>query len=224
MKTVIMQPNYLPWIGYMNLMKQADVFVIYDDVQYTKNDWRNRNKIKTPDGCMWLTVPVHNGGKPMIKNVTVNDNLKWREKHLKALRMNYKGTFYFDEVYGFIEDVLSNRRKEHLYIISMALIVAIKSYLGLQCEIHYSSEIGFTDLKRTDRLVKICEQLKGTEYLSPNRSADYLEPEKFKDAGIELLWHNYRHPKYNQQWGDFITNLSVVDLLFNYGRKGVDLI
>lgn len=207
----------------MNLMKQADIFVIYDDVQYTKNDWRNRNKIKTPDGCMWLTVPVRNGHASMIKYVRVNDSFKWRDKHLKALKMNYGRTFFFEEIYERIERVLKGHM-DFLYILSMALIHEICDYAGIATEIVYSSDIGFKELKKTDRLVAICKHLQAAQYLSPNRSADYLEVEKFKDAGIELLWHNYKHPKYNQQWGDFISHLSVVDLLFNYGKKGGELI
>jgi len=207
----------------MNLLKQADVFVIYDDVQYTKNDWRNRNKIKTPDGCMWLTVPVYDGGKPMIKDVKANDTQKWRQKHLKALKMNYGRTFFFDDVFLLISHVLYSHI-DSLYLINMALISNFMDYLGIETEIKYSSEIGFKEFKKTDRLVKICQHLDTSKYLSPNRSVDYLEPDKFKDAGIELEWHNYRHPKYNQQWGEFISHLSIVDLLFNYGKRSVDLI
>jgi len=213
----------MPWIGYVNLMKQADVFVVYDDVQYTKNDWRNRNKIKTPDGCMWLTVPVKSEGKMMIKDVRANDTFKWREKHLKSLQMNYGRTFFFEPIYDFIEKVLHGHI-DFLYMINMYLICDICRYLGIKTQIKYSSEIGFKDLNKTDRLVAICKNLGATEYLSPNRSADYLEPEKFETAGIKLQWHNYKHPKYKQQWGDFISNLSVIDLLFNYGKKGGELI
>jgi len=172
---------------------------------------------------MWLTVPVRNGKTRMIKDVTVNDTYRWRDKHLKALKMNYGRTFFFEELYEKIERVL-NSRMDYLYLISMSLIREICKYAGIETKIMFSSEIGFKELKKTDRLVAICNHLNTSTYLSPNRSADYLEVEKFKDAGVDLEWHNYKHPKYNQQWGDFVSRLSVVDLLFNYGKKGVDLI
>jgi len=223
MKTVIMQPNYMPWIGYMNLMKQADVFVVYDDVQYTKNDWRNRNKIKTPNGSMWLTIPICKLKGTMIKDARVNDRFNWRDLHLKALRMNYARSTYFDEIYLIIETVLKSHL-EHLYLINMEIISQLCKYLEIKTRIEYSSGIGFNKLKKTDRLVEICKKLKTTEYLSPNKSAEYIEPEKFEAAGINLLWHNYQHPKYQQLWGKFVEYLSVVDLLFNHGKKSRELI
>lgn len=222
MKIAIMQPSYIPWLGFFDLMKRVDKFVIYDDVQYTKNDWRNRNRIKTPQGSMWLTIPVNNKFGVPIKNVKVA-NQDYREKHVKSISMNYKQSDNYYEIMELIVPCILNR-EPFLYVKVMSLIFEIKDYLGIKCAIYYSSDIGYEQYKKNDRLIKICKHLEADEYLSPNGAENYLEQDKFWTQGIQVEWQNYEHPKYNQQWGEFVSHLSIIDLLFNHGQKSKDIL
>lgn len=224
MKITILQPNYIPWRGYFDYFRQSDVFVVYDDVQYTKNDWRNRNLIKTPDGTQWLTVPVDDNNRMskhiLIKDVKIIQN-GWQERHLRSLEMNYKNGPYFDIIYDLIKQSFSENH-ELLITLNMSIIQKILDYLGIRCRIYYSSQIGFNELSPTDRLVAICKHLEATEYLSGDAAKDYLEVEKFGD--IRVLWHRYRERVYPQLWSGFISRISIIDLLMNCGIKGYEII
>ena len=207
----------MPWRGYFDFFKQSDAFVVYDDVQYTKNDWRNRNTIKTPDGTQWLTVPVEHS-KCMINEVKIIQN-GWRERHLKSIELNYKNAPYFNEIYDIIKRCVY---KDTLVDINMAIITETLDYLGIRCEIHRSSAIGHSDLDPTERLVAICKELDATEYLTGEAAKNYLDAERFGD--IRILWHKYAEKKYPQLWGEFISRISVVDLLMNCGIKSYEII
>jgi hypothetical protein len=210
-----MQPSYIPWIGYFDLIKRSDMFVFYDDVQYTKNDWRNRNRIKTPSGPCWLTIPVQGHGK-MINEIDLPEG-KWRQDHLKTLQMNYSRAAHFKEYYPFIEKLIMEDRSLGRYC--GWIIDRICEKLGLYLRCFYSSRLGFSDLHKTDRLIAICKKLDANQYISPNGAKPYIEPEKFKSAGIELIWQDYEPKPYRQLWGEFVPYLSVLDLLFNEGEK-----
>jgi len=224
MRVSIMQPGYLPWLGFFNLMKRSHLFVIYDDVKYTKNDWRNRNRIKTPQGKCWLTIPVAKKFESeMINEVPTNYNY---EAHLKTIEMNYKRTAFFDEVFSLLQSGSSTIKNYSPLLISidMHFIVKFCEYLELPCDICYSSEIGFTGYNKTERLILMLQSVGATEYLSPNGALPYLDKDLFAQAGIRLIWQDYEHPVYNQLWGDFIPNLSIIDLLFNHGKESTNLL
>jgi hypothetical protein len=224
MRLTILQPNYIPWRGYFDFFKQSDAFVVYDDVQYTKNDWRNRNLIKTPDGAQWMTIPVDDN-KRIAKNLLIKDvkiiNNGWQARHIKTLEMNYARAPYFGEVMDIMRESFD---EDHTMLcpLVMTIIRRINEYLGLRCKIYYSSELGFADLHKTDRVVAICKHLKATEYLSGDAAKDYLELDKFGD--IRVLWHRYKEKEYPQLHGQFISRISILDLLMNCGLKGFDLI
>jgi hypothetical protein len=224
MRITILQPNYIPWRGYFDFFKQSDAFVVYDDVQYTKNDWRNRNLIKSPDGVQWLTIPVDDSNRMskyvLIKDVKIIYN-GWPERHLKSLEMNYKASPYFDIIYDLMEQCF-NEKQETLLALDMSIITKILDYLGIKCKIYYSSELGFTDFDKTERLVKICTHLGATEYLSGDAAKSYLDVDKFGD--IRVLWHRYKEKVYPQLWSAFISRVSMIDLLMNCGIKGYDII
>jgi hypothetical protein len=207
-----MQPSYIPWLGFFDLIKRCNVFVIYNDVKYTKNDWRNRNKIKTPQGIQWLTIPINQ--KETHKNI--NDVVfKYDfDNHIKALEMNYKRAKYFDEIYAMLIKTYFCGCAPFLLYYNMSIIHSII----------YSSDIGFENHHKTERLVQICKSLGAAEYISPNGSYAYLDQCAFANAGIKLTWQNYSHPEYNQLWGDFVPNLSIVDILMNHGKDSVNII
>ena len=230
MKVVIMQPSYLPWLGYFDLMNRCNLFVVYDDVKYTKNDWRNRNKIKTSQGEQWVTVPIEAEGVKKNINMVQTDGGSWANDHIKAFQMNYAKAPFFDELFPIFKDRLEKEmdmdlsKRSRLIDISLDLIYWIKAYLGIKCDITYSSAIGFNNYHKTERLVLICETLGATEYISPNGSKPYLVPEAFEEAGIKLTWQDYSHPTYDQQWGEFKPNMSIIDLLFNKGKESAIII
>lgn len=221
MRVTILQPNYIPWRGYFNFFKQSDVFVFYDDVQYTKNDWRNRNLLKTPDGSQWLTIPVNNKNrKTLIKDIQMPDS-GWQDRHLDLIERNYKNAPYFREIRSILYDVFLEARTS-LRDLNVRLIEEFNDFIGLRCSAVYSSEIGYSDLRATDRLVAICKHLGATEYLTGDAAKDYLEVEKFGD--IRVLWHKYKERVYPQLWGDFQSRVSIIDLLMNCGTKSYDII
>jgi hypothetical protein len=220
MRVAILQPNYIPWRGYFDFFKQSDVFVVYDDVQYTKNDWRNRNYIKTPDGVQWLTIPIENKERmhTLIKDVKIINN-GWQERHLKAIELNYKDAPYFGEMYDIMKESFY---EENLVKINQSIITKILDYFGMRCKIYYSSEIGYLDFDPTERLVAICKHFGATEYLTGESAKDYLDSNKF--GGIRVLWHRYKEKVYPQLWGEFISRVSIVDLIMNCGTKGFEII
>ena len=223
MRVSIMQPGYIPWLGFFDLMKRSHLFVIYDDVKYTKNDWRNRNRIKTPQGECWLTIPVPKDSVRLkIKNVFVEDFCV--SEHLQTIRMAYKQAAYYEEVCRllFREDLIMSQPLLINYL--MYQINRVKEYLNLPCDMCYSSEIGFQGYNKTERLILMLQRVGATEYLSPNGALPYLDKDLFARAGIRLLWQDYEHPVYNQLWGDFVPNMSIIDLLFNHGKESVKII
>jgi len=208
----------------MDFFKISDIFVFYDDVQYTKRDWRNRNLIKTQDGAQWITIPVQASGSIknnlLIKDVKPVDN-GWKERHLKFIESNYTHAPYFGEVYDLMKESFDSD-SELLCDICIDILKRILDYFGIRCELMRSSEIGYIELNKTDRLVAICKEIGATEYISGDSAKDYLETEKFGD--IRVLWHRYKEKVYPQLWGEFISNVSVIDLLCNCGTKGYDII
>ncbi len=229
MKIVILQPSYLPWIGYFNLIKQADFFVFYDDVQFTIRDWRTRNRIKTPNGWIWLSVPV-SLEKPYfeykINEVKISYIQNWQKKHLKSIKFSYKTTPYFKEVFDIIEYHI-NRGYKFLVDLDINLILDLAKYIGLEEDTNFilASEFKIEKkFKKTDRLLKVIENLerrfniKVDEYISGKSAKDYLEEEKFLREGIKVKWHDYSHPVYNQITfktnKDFLPYMSIIDLLF----------
>jgi hypothetical protein len=215
MRLSIMQPSYIPWLGYFDLIKRSDVFMFYDDVQYTKNDWRNRNQIRTSNGTCWLTIPI--GSHKQKINETWLSKGEWVERHLATLKMNYSRAPYFKAIYPLVENWLYVYSPWSLDGLCRRGIDWMTAFMGVPFKPLLSSDIGHVDLHKTDRLIAICKHLGADEYLSPNGAASYIEAQKFEENGIKLIWQDYKHPVYNQLWGEFIPCLSILDLLFNHG-------
>jgi hypothetical protein len=224
MRVVILQPSYLPWLGYFDQLYKSDVFVMYDDVQYDKHGWRNRNRIKTPRGAEWLTVPVLTRGQhqPTNREVQIDARVPWRRKHLQALRQHYGKAPAFEAVFPPLEALLAPEW-ELLLDLNLACLQTLCDLLGLKRDIRLSSELNIPGSK-TERLVAICKLLGADAYLTGDAARGYLDEVQFAEAGIRLEYHHYRHPTYLQLHGDWIPHLSVVDLLMNHGRGSLDIL
>ena len=219
-----MQPGYLPWLGFFELMARVDLFVIYDDVTYDKGSWRNRNRIRTPEGFCWMTVPVitkHKSGQA-IKDVQIQNNTKWTKKHYKSLVQYYRKTPFFNKHLSFFEDLYS-KDWDLLVNLNMTIIFYIKKFLGIKTEIVSSTQLESHGAK-TERLVSICKNLNADTYISANGAKPYIQVEKFNAANIRLQFQNYKHPQYQQNFNRFVSHLSVIDLIFNFGEHSFDII
>ncbi|MBI3271487.1 MAG: WbqC family protein [Planctomycetes bacterium] len=221
---VVLQPSYLPWLGYFDQMARADHFVYYDDVQFDKHGWRNRNQVKGPGGAQWLTVPVLTKDKFGQRNdeIRINNDSPWGRKHAAALRQNYARAPFLKEVLPPLEEVLS-RRWELLLDLVLASNEVLRRLLGLATPLARASALGIGG-GQTERLVNLCRHFGATRYLSGSSARDYLDEERFRAAGIRLEYQDYRHPTYPQLHGEFVGHLSVVDLLMNCGRDGLGIL
>ena len=221
----ILQPGYLPWLGFFEQMCRSDVFVIYDDVQYDKEGWRNRNRIKTSNGIQWLTVPVllKFSESPLILHVRIDNKTNWRKKHLAAIRQNYSRATHFKEHIGMFEDAYS-RDWECLVDIDMHFIYELARCLGMGYKKIVRSSTLDIQGGRIERLIKICELLGADTFYEGASGRNYIDEQDFLAKGVKVEFQNYRHPVYRQLYGDFAPNLSVIDLLFNHGSESLDII
>jgi hypothetical protein len=216
----IVQSNYVPWKGYFDLIAAVDEFILYDDMQYTRRDWRNRNKIKTPRGAQWITVPVKVKGKyyQTIRETEL-DGDAWAKSHWKALIQNYRRATHFDEIASLLEPIYLQHRYTHLSVLNRKLIETVCFYLKINTKISNSWEYTLLDGK-TERLASLCAQVGGTEYISGPTAKGYIEESVFAKWGVKLTWFDYSgYAEYPQLWGDFIHNVSILDLLFNCGNE-----
>ena len=218
-KVAILQSNYIPWKGYFDLINMVDEFVLYDDMQYTRRDWRNRNKIKTPNGLQWLTIPVDVKGKyfQSIKDTRVSD-ASWVQKHLLTIRHNYSKSLYFKDFFPLIEEVYFQCENEtYLSVINYKFIEKVCGLLGIDTKITWSSDFSLVEGK-TERLLGICKDSKATEYISGPAAQGYLDETMFEREGINVSWMDYSgYPEYGQLFPPFEHGVSIVDLLLNEG-------
>jgi hypothetical protein len=223
MIVAIHQPQYLPWLGYFDKIRQADVFCFLDNVQFKKNEWQNRNRIKTAGGWQWLTVPVAYRFPQRINEVSVNNATKWGKKHLQALVTNYGKSPFFNDYIGFFETLYAKSWES----ISELNCCAIKEICVLS-GITDKSFVTATDFSLSDdptgRLVDICKAVGGDTYLSGRDGAKYMQLDRFAENGIDVIFQEFKHPVYPQLYGDFQANLSFVDLLFNCGPQSIKTI
>ncbi|WP_431323473.1 WbqC family protein [Rhizobium sp. YTU87027] len=218
-KIAILQSNYIPWKGYFDIIAAVDEFILYDDMQYTRRDWRNRNQIKTPQGLAWLTVPVKVRGKyhQTIRQTEI-DGREWATAHWKSLVLNYKKAPHFDEVAAFLEPFYFSNDYDLLSPLNRALLESICRYLGIMTRITNSWDYELVDGK-SERLADLCVQAGGTEYISGPAARAYIDEKVFSERGLKLAWFDYQgYPEYPQQWGEFVHAVSILDLLFNCGK------
>jgi len=217
------QPQYLPWIGYFDKMRRADVFCYLNDVQYKKNEWQNRNRIKTAQDWQWLTVPVRYRFPEKINEVRINNSTQWSKKHLQALKTNYSRAPYFKEYISVFEDIFS-REWELISELNIHLIECLKNALQMrEKKTIISSELALRE-DPTDRLIDICKDLGADTYLAGQGGADYMDLTRFEKNGLKVIMQEFKHPVYSQLFGDFESHMSIVDLLFNCGPESMDMI
>lgn len=218
-KVAIVQSNYIPWKGYFDLIAAVDEFILFDDMQYTRRDWRNRNQIKTPQGVQWLTVPVLVKGKYYQKiRDTEIDGSEWAAAHWKSLAQNYRRSSHFEEVAAWLEPLYLAEAYSHISHLNRKFIEAICYYLGIPTDISISWDYQLVEGK-TERLANLCVQAGGTEYISGPAAKGYVDEKVFSDLGVKLTWFDYAgYPAYPQLWGEFIHGVSILDLLFNCGK------
>jgi len=221
----IMQPTYLPWLGYFNLIDRSDIFVFLDSVQFDKRSWQQRNRIKTSNGELMLTVPVLTKGRydQKICDVMIDKSQKFEKKHLNAIRSNYRKSKFFDNYYFELENIY-NGQIEKLSDLNVKLIKWLSEKLGITLKLLSSSQLDVRGSK-VELLVNICNKLGGDNYLSPVGSKDYIDENNlFSKFKINLSYQEFFHPRYSQLFGDYLPYMSVIDLLFNEGGRSLSVI
>lgn len=222
----MIQPSYIPWRGYFDLIRRADVFVFYDDVQYDKHGWRNRNVIKTASGLQWLTVPTHAHGNVeqgiLISSIPIDNRTNWRRKHLESIRHAYRKAPYFETTFAMLSEALGDDQ-ERLADFTIAVTTRLAEFLGLRPEFVRSSDLGTHGFKTT-KLIQTLEAVRATHYISGPSAQSYIEPEAFVRAGIGLEYVDYRYAAYPQLHGPFAPAVSVIDLLMMVGPNAIDLL
>jgi len=217
-KVAIVQSNYIPWKGYFDLIAAVDEFILYDDVQFTKNDWRNRNKIKTPKGLEWISIPVGQDIRRRIRDVVL-PNSRWQEKHWETLETNYHRAPHFNEVAAVIEPLYRYQTYSHLSVLNRCFIETVCRFLGIETKISNSWDYNLTE-GRAERLVDLCIQMGAREYISGPSAKDYIDENFFLDHHIKVTWFDYSdYPEYPQLWGEFAHGVTILDLMFNCGKN-----
>jgi len=226
MRCAIMQPTYLPWLGYFELIDSTDVFVLLDNVKLEKSSWHVRNNIRSANGKTTLTVPVSltNGRlHTLINEAQINTNLQWKQKHLRSIEQNYCKTKYFDAFFPMLEDQI-NRAHQNLASLNAAVIRMIAAYLGISTSIILASSIEDVYGAKDLRLLSICKKLRADLYYSPRGSSIYLDRESvggvITNAGIHVVYQDFVPTRYPQQFKPFLSHMSVVDAIFNCGAAG----
>jgi hypothetical protein len=221
MKIAVMQPTYNPWLGYFDLMDKVDIFIYLDDVKLVKGSWHVRNRIKTANGEIFLTIPINiktSSKETLINNAEIKKT-NWRKKHIKSIEQNYRKSKFYDVVFPLVEKLILND-VNILGDFTINFIENVKKVIGIKTKTIRSSELHISG-KKDERLVKICQKLNADVYLSPQGSAEYIESKtpggEFIKNGIKLFYHNYEHPIYNQLYGKFLPYMGIIDLLFNEG-------
>jgi len=220
----VLQPGYLPWLGFFDQMMRADVFVCYDDVQFDRHGWRNRNRIKTPNGPIWLTVPVHQKGKfgQTNREVEIDNQRPWAKKHLASIHQHYARSPFIDRYLPELETLLL-RPWERLLDLDLAIIELMASWLSINRPIVLASSLNISG-QSSERLLAICRHFGADRYLSGNAAHTYLDVRTFESEGIRVVWQNYQHPEYPQLHGSFLPYLSALDLLLNMGPKSINIL
>lgn len=221
----ISQPTFFPWLGYFDLIDQVDNFIFYDDVQIEKQSWGIRNKIKSNHEFLYLTVPLIkiNGFKRNYYNNTqINKDLRWRIKQIKSIKQFYSKADFYHENIEFIEQIIINQAKTSLSDFNEDIISKISQRIGIQTKFIKSSKLKSKDGKKDLRLVEICKELNAKIYISPMGSYEYIEKKNqygaFLNSGIKIIYNDYKHPVYKQIGDNFLSHLSIIDLLFNVGK------
>lgn len=219
MRLAVLQSNYIPWKGYFDIIHAVDLFVFYDDLQFTKNDWRNRNRIKAAQGPEWISIPVGQDANRLIFEVQLRD-ATWQAKHWRTLQQNYGRCVHFNRYKEYFEEIYLGRRWSNLSELNQSLIRHIaREFLGIKTEFADSRSWSLQGQK-LDRLLNLVAKCGATSYLSGPSAREYIDPERFAQLGIALEWMSYSgYPEYPQRFPPFEHGVSILDLLFNTGPE-----
>lgn len=219
----IHQPQYLPWLGYFSKIDRSDVFIFLDNVQFKKNEWQNRNRIRTAEGWQWITVPVLHKFLQKISEVEINNTVQWGKKHLNALVTNYSKAPFFKEYIGFFEQIYSQDWK-FLADINIHIIQYLMKVIGIPDKEYILASKHESREGPTERLIDLCKQVGGSIYFSGKDGASYMDLDIFEKEGIEVIFQDYKHPQYPQLFGSFEPYMSILDLLFNCGPESLRIL
>lgn len=216
-KAAIIQSNYIPWKGYFDIINEADEFILFDDLQFTQRDWRNRNRIKTYSGSKWLTIPVEYQYQNQPINTIRIADLNWGVKHWKSIEHNYSKSIFFNEYKNQFEELYLNSSEKYISQINFNFIKLICQILEIDTRITFSSEYKLIDGKN-EKLIDLCKQLDADVYITGPKAKDYIVEQKFVNENIQIKWADYsNYPEYKQNYPPFDHNVSIVDLIFNVG-------
>ncbi len=219
-KVLITQSNYIPWKGYFDAINRVDEIVLYDEVQYTKRDWRNRNQIKTPQGLQWLSVPVEVKGKffQSVKESRISDS-KWAKTHWASIKQNYSKAGFFKEYAEIFEQFYLNNSQVYLSDINRSLIEIVCRILGIHTKISFSDQYAKETEGKNERLIEICKKTNASQYFSGPAAKNYIDENLFKKENIEVVYLDYSgYAEYKQLYGTFVHQVSIIDLIFNEGK------
>jgi len=232
MKLGALQPGYLPWLGFFDQMARVNLFLIYDEMDYTQYDWRNRNRIKGSQGEIWLIVPVEHDPGVRICDARIDNRKNWRRKHLNSIEMNYARAPFFQRYIQFFRD-LYNREWNKLVDLDMEIIRFCAAELGIKTPIILASQLqleekfieaGWEQDRRTERIIFFMTQLGANVLFEGESGQNYINEGLMAQAGCRVEYQHYQHPVYRQQFGAFIPCLSVVDLMYNHGNESLDIL
>ena len=218
-KVAIVQSNFIPWRGYFSLIRSVDEFIILDSVQYTRRDWRNRNKIKSQNGVQWLTIPTQSKGNYSAKvNEIRTLDSTWKDDHLNKLKILYGKSPFFDQFFPILQRAYGSESVENLSDFNVRLLKEICCYLGftptITLDTNFSESLG-----SNQRLINLCKATGGQVYVTGPKAKSYLAEDDFTSQGLNIEWFTYSDAHiYQQQWGEFIPDLSIIDIIFNLGE------
>lgn len=217
------QPQYLPWLGYFDKIDRADVFVLLDNVQFKKNEWQNRNRIKTAQGPQWVTVPVLYRFPQLICEVGINTKERWQHKQRQTILSNYRKAPYWQLLEHFFEEIFA-KEWQTIAELNIHVVRKLAALLGIATPLHVASELPTFPEDPDGRLIAITRHFNADTYLAGSGGHGYMDLEKYETAGIQVVFQEYRHPEYTQMFGDFEPFMSVVDLIFNHGEDSIETI
>ncbi len=219
MRVTIHQPQYLPWLGYLDKIDQADLFVVLDSVQFKKNEWQNRNRIRTAQGWQWLTVPVLHKFGQQVDQVRINPETEWRSKHLRALEMHYQKAAF---ARWYLEGLrtIYGRPWDQLAELNLAILRWLLQAFGITTPVQRSSDMRLRE-EPTERLIDICRTVGASRYLAGAGATQYMDLPRFQASGVELELQAFHHPVYPQCYEPFMPGMSAVDLLFGCGDSAL---
>jgi len=219
------QPLYIPWLGFFHKVSMSDIFCLWDDVQFSPTDYMHRNRIKHPNGAIWMTIPIHTQGhrEKVINEMYIDNSQKWRHIHWSSLVVAYgKKAPYFESYSNFFEGVYK-KNWDKLSELDEYILKYLFKELGITTKFIKASDCSFNG-KKSERVLDMCNKLYADMYIFGELGKDYADRELFSKNGIQILFQKYKHPEYPQLYGNFISHLSVLDLLFCFGEKSYDII